>query len=62
MRPRVYAAAPGGAPVNVPALGSYCEEAVVEAQDATALAQDAGRAREAGRADRTAPFAGRDCR
>ena len=60
--PRVYAAAPGGTRVIVPAPGSCCEEAAGEAQDAAAKAQATCRAREAGRADRTVQFAARHCR
>ena len=46
----------------VPAPGSYCEEAVSEAQDAAARAAYSGTARETGRAERTAQYARRDCR
>ncbi|GGC60392.1 hypothetical protein GCM10011504_43330 [Siccirubricoccus deserti] len=48
--------------VIVPAPGSYCEEAVAEAQDAAARAAVTGGQRDAGRAARTADYAARDCR
>ena len=64
--PGAYAAAPGGAPsgaqVIAPAPGSYCAEAVGEAQDAAARAQATGSPRDSGRANRTASYAARDCR
>jgi len=50
--PRVISAVPG----------TYCAEAVSEAQDAAALASASGSARDAGRASRTANYAARDCR
>ena len=56
-----YAAAPA-ARVIAPAPGSYCEEAVSEAQDASARAAASGTGRDAGRAQRTANYAARDCR
>ena len=56
-----YAAAPSPQ-VIAPAPGSYCEEAVGEAQDAAARAQSSGSPRDAGRANRTAQYAARDCR
>ncbi|WP_431267095.1 hypothetical protein [Dankookia sp. P2] len=56
-----YAAAPAQR-VIVPAPGSYCEEAVGEAQDAAARAEASGRPRDARRANRTAGYAARDCR
>ena len=59
--PAPYAAA-APAQVIVPAPGSYCETAVAEAQDAAAQAQYTGSRRDAGRADRTARYAARDCR
>lgn len=40
----------------------YCVEAVGEAEAASAQALDSGRPRDAGRAERTARFAQRDCR
>jgi hypothetical protein len=48
--------------VIVPAPGSYCEEAVAEAQDAAARAAASGGQQDAGRAARTADYAARDCR
>jgi hypothetical protein len=48
--------------VIVPAPGSYCEEAMTEAQDARARASATGGQRDAGRAARTASYAARDCR
>ena len=59
--PMGYAAAPA-ARVITPAPGSYCEEAVSEAQDAAARANSSGSARDTGRARRTAEYAARDCR
>jgi hypothetical protein len=56
-----YAAAPGQR-VIAPAPGSYCEEAVDVAQDAAARAQASGSPRDAGRANRSASYAARDCR
>lgn len=56
-----YAAAPGQR-VITPAPGSYCEEAVDVAQDAAARAQASGSPRDAGRANRSASYAARDCR
>jgi len=56
-----YAAAPEQR-VIAPAPGSYCEEAVNVAQDAAARAQASGSARDAGRANRSAGYAARDCR
>ncbi|TDH59617.1 hypothetical protein E2C06_26285 [Dankookia rubra] len=56
-----YAAAPSQQ-VIAPAPGSYCEEAVGEAQDAAARAQATGSPRDARRADRSAGYAARDCR
>jgi hypothetical protein len=56
-----YAAAPGQR-VIAPAPGSYCEEAVDVAQDAAARAQASGSQRDAGRANRSASYAARDCR
>ena len=56
-----YAAAPGQR-VIAPAPGSYCAEAVGEAQDAAARAEASGTPRNAGRANRTAGYAARDCR
>ncbi|MBK1657360.1 hypothetical protein [Paracraurococcus ruber] len=46
----------------VPAPGSYCEEAVGEAADAANRAAYTGSPRDAGRANRTARYAARDCR
>jgi hypothetical protein len=57
-----YAAQAQSQRVIVPAPGSYCEEAVAEAQDAAALAAATGGQRDAGRASRTASYAARDCR
>lgn len=58
--------APGAAAPQVqaiaPAPGSYCEEAVGEAQDAAAIAAGTGSPRDQGRARRTADYAARDCR
>lgn len=55
-------AATPGAQVLAPMPGSYCAEAVSEAQDAAAIAAGSGTARDAGRARRTADYAARDCR
>jgi len=54
-----YATAPR---VISPAPGSYCAEAVAEAEDSAAIAQATGDEQDAGRAGRTAHFAARDCR
>jgi len=56
------AAAAAPARVIAPAPGSYCEEAVGEAQDAAMQAQATGSPRDAGRANRSAGYAARDCR
>ena len=58
--PGVYATAPGSPPVTGPAADTYCAEAVAEAE--AAAVQATGHARDAGRAERTARFAARDCR
>ncbi|WP_149537686.1 hypothetical protein [Siccirubricoccus phaeus] len=55
-----YAAPPAQA--IAPAPGSYCAEAVAEAQDAAARAATTGSSLDAGRANRTADYAVRDCR
>jgi hypothetical protein len=57
-----YAAQTQAQRVIVPAPGSYCEEAVAEAQDAAARANASGGQQDAGRAARTASYAARDCR
>jgi spermidine/putrescine-binding protein len=57
-----YAAQASAQRVIVPAPGSYCDEAVAEAQDAAARASVTGGRQDAGRAARTADYAARDCR
>jgi len=52
-----------GTPQVISAVpGSYCAEAVGEAQDAAATASMTGSPRDDGRAARTAHYAARDCR
>ncbi|MFC7476395.1 hypothetical protein ACFQS7_18660 [Dankookia sp. GCM10030260] len=62
--PGIYVPGPHAAASQamVPVPGSSCAEAVAEAQDAAARAQASGRPGDAGRADRSAQHAARDCR
>ncbi|MCO6415316.1 hypothetical protein JYK14_03880 [Siccirubricoccus sp. KC 17139] len=62
--PSGYAAPPAYTVAPAPAVppSSYCAEAVAEAQNAAARAAYTGSSLDAGRANRTADYAVRDCR